>query len=80
MAGDLTHECGGISFSGCNQTRDSPLRAPEHRTTVLSANAIGSKLASHPTLKGVDIIAPFGPVLLVAFVQNAGRKVFLSQG
>ncbi|KAF9781283.1 Ribokinase-like protein [Thelephora terrestris] len=51
----------------------------EHRTVVLSAHAIGSKLASHPTFKGVNIICTLGAVGLVSFVslvRDAGRKAF----
>jgi ribokinase len=51
--------------------------APEHRTVVLSAHANGSKLSSHPTFKGVNIICTLGSVGLIAFmslVQEVGRQ------
>lgn len=47
-----------------------PVGALEHRTaTALSAYSIGSKLSSHPTFKGVNIICTLGPVGLIAFVS-----------
>jgi len=54
-----------------------PEGAPGHRTLILSAHAIGSKLSSHPTFKGVNIICTLGSVGLIAFVssvQDAGGQ------
>ena len=68
-----SNSLGAIEFA-------TPLEGvPEHRTAVLSAHAVGSKLASHPTFKGVNIICTLGPLGLVAFmplIQGAGRKAF----
>lgn len=50
--------------------------APEHRTVIHSAYTLGSKLSSHSTFKGVNIICTLGPVGLIAFVsliQCVGR-------
>ena len=54
-----------------------PEGAPEHHTVIVSAHAIGSKLSSHPTFKGVNIICTLGPVGLIAFVslvRDVGRQ------
>lgn len=54
-----------------------PEGAPRDQTAVCSAHAVGSKLASHPTFKSVDIVCTLGSVGLVAFVslaQDAGKK------
>lgn len=54
-----------------------PEEAPEHREVILSAHTIGSKLSSHPTFKGVNIICTLGSAGLIAFVslaQDAGRQ------
>lgn len=56
-----------------------PEGVPEGQETVRSAHAIGSKLASHPTFKGINIICTLGSVGLVAFVsltQGAGKTAF----
>jgi ribokinase len=56
-----------------------PEGVPEHRTVVLSAHTIGSKLASHPRFAGVNIICTLGSVGLVAFVtsvQDVGKRAF----
>ena len=54
-----------------------PEGAPGDQTAVHSAHAIGSKLASHPTFKNVDIICTLGSVGLVVFValaQDTGKR------
>jgi len=48
-----------------------PEGAPEDRAAVRSAHTIGSKLASHPTFKGTNIICTLGSVGLIAFVALA---------
>ena len=51
--------------------------APEDKTVVRSAHAIGSKLANHPTFKGVNIICTLSSVGLVAFLSlDGGKKAF----
>ena len=48
-----------------------PEVAPEDQTAIRSAHAVGSKLASHPTFKGTNIICTLGSVGLIAFVSLA---------
>lgn len=48
-----------------------PEGTPKDQTVVRSAHTVGSKLASHPTFKKVNIICTLGSVGLVAFVSLA---------
>lgn len=51
----------------------------EQHSTVLSAHEVGSKLTSHPTFKGVNIICTLGSVGLLAFLpltQGVERAAF----
>lgn len=55
-----------------------PGEPPEHRTVILSAHTVGSKLWSHSAFKGVNVICTLGPVGLIAFsvslIRDGGRR------
>jgi len=54
-----------------------PEGTPKDETAARSAHTVGSKLASHPTFKKVNIICTLGSAGLVAFVslaQDPGKK------
>ena len=54
-----------------------PEGAPEDQRAIRSAHAVGSKLASHPTFKGTNVICTLGSVGLIAFVpliQGVGKS------
>jgi len=69
-AGDLLTSVGEPRTTGAMELV-LPDGTTGDQTAIRSAHAIGSKLASHPTFKGTNIICTLGSVGLVAFVSLA---------
>ena len=76
-ARDLLASVGGVHAVEAIELILPPEGTPKDETAIRSAHTVGSKLASHPTFKKVNIICTLGSVGLVAFVSfapDSGKK------